>query len=209
MAIQENPSPNQISSPRAILRVAGQVWQWCSTKQALLLLLTPIALALIASAILPQVPTYIRTDAFEFERWLAERQVVYKNWTPLLTTIGAFYIRETIWFRALLTLLTFVLLVALGEQARILFGPASVCMPTAFYSSSDIEPINSPLDLAQTADQLRQALHRPTLETDEQNHIQRLPERGLLRLIRRSVGSRFLAAASIFRSGSFAPVSLP
>lgn len=146
-----------------------QVWQWCSTTSALIWFLAPVVAALIASVLLPQAPIGLHADEFRYQEWLSARQVEFKNWTPLLTAIGAFQIRETLWFRVLLSLLAFVLLVSLGEQIRLLLAPVIVQKPSLFYDSSEAVSITSDLPYEQTVHRIRQFLGRHTLHVQEPN----------------------------------------
>jgi hypothetical protein len=148
--------------------IGQRVWQWCSTKTALLLFLLPVAMALIASYLLPQAPSHIYTDSFRYQEWLSERQVEFKNWTPLLTTIGAFHIRETLWFPVLLALLGFVLLVSLGEQIRLLFLVETEPKPPTFYDSTDAVSLTSNLSREQTIPLVQRLLRQHTVHREEQ-----------------------------------------
>jgi hypothetical protein len=150
--------------------IGRKVWQWCSTREALLLVLIPVAAALVASYLLPQVPAYVRADKFRYQSWLSERQVQFKTWTPLLTAIGAFYVRETLWFRVFLALLAFVLLVMLGEQLHTWFGPQAVRQPSSFYDEAEAEALSSSLPYEQAVRQIQQYLQRSVVQAGEQNN---------------------------------------
>jgi hypothetical protein len=143
------------------------VWQWCSTREVLLSFLIPVALASLASYLLPQAPAYLHTDQLRYQEWLSARQIEFKTWTPLLTAIGAFHIRETLWFRVLLTLLAFVLLIALGDQARLLLRPATVRRHPSFYDSADAVSLASNLPYEQAVHQVRQVLQHAHVRTEE------------------------------------------
>jgi hypothetical protein len=97
------------------------IWQQCSTRGALLLFLIPIILALAASNLLPQIPNHLRADPIRYQQRLSAAEVRFKNWTPVLEAIGAFYIEDTLWFRLLLAGATFVLCISLGRQISALF----------------------------------------------------------------------------------------
>jgi hypothetical protein len=99
----------------------------------LLLFLVPIVLALAASNLLPQIPAHLRADPISYQERLSAVQVQFKNWTPLLKAIGAFYIEDTLWFRLLLASLTFVLFVSLGQEAHALLTRRPNGQPFAFY----------------------------------------------------------------------------
>lgn len=136
-------------------RIGQRVWQLCSAREALLLFLIPIAIALTATYLLPQAPAQLYADNLQYQEWLSARQVAFKNWTPLLTSIGAFHIRQTLWFRSLLTLLAFVLLISLGEQLRLLLSPVLVRKPAPFYNSTDATSIVSDLSYDEALRKIR------------------------------------------------------
>jgi len=148
-------------------RIGRRVWQWCSTKTALLLFLLPTATALIASYMVPQAPAHLYTDALRYQDWLSARQIEFKNWTPLLGAIGAFRIRETLWFRALLALLVFILLISLGEQIRLLLEPELVHKPSVFHTSTDTISLTTSFPSLQTTRLVRQMLGPRTLQVEE------------------------------------------
>ena len=75
-----------------------------------------LALSLAMSRVFPQAPSYVRSDQSSFQEWLSAVQIRFKGWTTPLYAIGVFHIGDTLWFRAILALLAFVLLTSLGEQ---------------------------------------------------------------------------------------------
>lgn len=147
--------------------IGRKVWQWCSTKEALILLLIPVVVSLIASYLLPQAPAYLRSDKFRYQAWLSDREVEFTTWTPLLVNTGAFYIRETLWFRVLVTLLAFVLLITLAEQVFSLFGPTAVRKPPTFYDAAEAQSLSSPLPYEQAVRQVQQNLQHALVQADE------------------------------------------
>ncbi len=94
------------------------LWRWSTAWETLAVLLGLLALALILGRVFPQVPSYMRSDLGSLGEWLSAVQVRFKGWTTFLDAAGAFHINDTLWFRAVLALSAFVLLISLGEQAR-------------------------------------------------------------------------------------------
>jgi hypothetical protein len=128
MAIQQVTSEGRLS-----WRIGQRVWQWCCRKESLLLVLVPVAVALVLSYLLPQISAHLRADPASYQEWLSARQIEYKTWTPFLKASGAFHIQDTPWFRILLALLAFVTLISLGNQIGLLLRSAAVRRPDAFY----------------------------------------------------------------------------
>jgi cytochrome c biogenesis protein ResB len=58
-----------------------------------------------------------------YQEWLSEVQARFKSWTTFLETLGAFHIYETPWFRFLLAVLAFIILVSLGNRVMRLLRP--------------------------------------------------------------------------------------
>jgi hypothetical protein len=167
MSTLNNTPPNG-AARKPKWRIGQQVWQWCSTRTALLLFLLPIIIALAASYALPQAPAHLYADSFRYQEWLSARQVEFRNWTQPLTTIGAFRIRETLWFRTLLALLLFVLLVSLGEQIRLLFDTEGMHKPSKLYTSANAASLASDLPYQQTVHHVQQTLGARAVHVEEQ-----------------------------------------
>ena len=99
------------------------IWQWCTSNRVLIGLLVLLACFLGLAYVLPQVPPHIRSDPVGYQEWLSEVQARFKSWTTFLETLGAFHIYETLWFRFLLAVLAFIILVSLGNGVMRLLRP--------------------------------------------------------------------------------------
>jgi hypothetical protein len=137
-------------------RISRGLWRWCSSRGALLALLLLLAATLALSYMYPQVSAYVRSDPMTYEEWLSTVQVHYRRWTPVLRTLGLFHVRDTLWFRALLALLTFVLLVSLADRVDHLVEEQHVRHTESFYEHDSIE-LSSDLTASEAADKIREA----------------------------------------------------
>ncbi len=157
MSIQSN---NPAS--KAPWQIDRWVWQWCSTKAALLLFLIPVAVALAASYLLPQIPAYLPPNSVSYQEWLSTIQMEFKNWTPYLEALGAFQIQDTLWFRLLMAALAFVLLVSLGAQINSFLRAPPIRQPGEFYTTPDATSFSSASPREQVIEQVKQTMHALT-----------------------------------------------
>ena len=164
MSIQSNNPASKAS-----WQVDRWVWQWCSSKVALLVCLIPVAVALVASYLLPQIPAYLPPSSASYQEWLSTIQVEFKNWTPYLEAIGAFQIQDAFWFRILMAALAFVLLVSLGAQVSSLLRSPSIRQPSEFYTAPDATSFHSASPREQVIEQVGQALNTLTRRHDRED----------------------------------------
>ena len=150
-------------------RLGRWLWERCTANGVLLGFLALAAAAIALSYVLPQVPAHIRADSISYREWLSAAQVRFKDWTPFLEAWGAFYILETSWFRVLLALTAFVLLVSTGNEARALFGALLAGRPGGYFAGSRTTAMASTLPPQQVVSTVRQAMgglfHRIREET--------------------------------------------
>jgi hypothetical protein len=97
-------------------RVDRWLWERCSATGTFLTFLGLVALALSLSYVLPQAPEHIRMDPIGYQEWLSTVRIEFRNWAVPLEAMGLFQIYETAWFRILLALWIFVLLVTIGKH---------------------------------------------------------------------------------------------
>jgi hypothetical protein len=138
-------------------RMSRGLWRWCSSRGALLVLLLLLAATLALSYTFPQVSAYIRSDPTAYEDWLSTVQVHYRRWTPVLRTLGMFHVRDTLWFRALLAVLTLVLMVSIADRAGRLVEEQRTRHTESFYEHDGVE-LSSDLAPSEAADRIRGAL---------------------------------------------------
>jgi hypothetical protein len=74
-----------------------------------------------------------------------------------------------VWFRVILVLPLFVLLVSLGEQVRLLIAPQEVQRPSSYYDSTDTHAVVSTLSFEQTIAQAQHILGPRTTLVKEEN----------------------------------------
>jgi cytochrome c biogenesis protein ResB len=149
----------QSLASKAPWQVDRWVWQWCSTKAALLLFLIPLVVALAASYLLPQVPAHLAPNSTGYQEWLSTIQVDFRNWTPYLEAVGAFQIQDTLWFRLLMAALAFILLVSLGVQVSALLRAPPTRQPSAFYAATGATSFSSTSSREQVIEQVEQVMH--------------------------------------------------
>lgn len=167
ISIQRSDSPR-----KPPWHVDRWIWQQCSSGGALLLFLIPIVLAVLASNLFPQIATHVRLDPIGYQERLSAIQVHFKNWTPFLEAIGAFHIRDTLWFRLLLALLAFVLFVSLGKETAKWTTPTTVCKPQGFYRSPDTVSVFASLPRDQIVEAVQETLknHTRRIRREEQEN---------------------------------------
>ena len=139
-------------------RISRGLWRWCSSRGALLVPLLLLAAAVALSYTFPQASAHVRSDPITYEEWLSVVQVRYRRWTPLLRTMGMFHVRDTPWFRALLALLTLVLLVSIADRAGGLVEEWRVRHREAFFERGEDVRLSSDLPADEVAGRIRQAL---------------------------------------------------
>jgi ResB-like family protein len=153
---------------QAYLSAGRGLWQWCSSRGALSVLLLLLASALALSYAFPQTPAYVRSDPNTYEEWLSATQVQFKSWTPFLEAIGVFGIHDALWFRVLLAILMFVLLVSLADRASMLVGSGVIRRDPAFYTTPETTMLSSDVSLREASDRVRQAMKRLGLKQQRQ-----------------------------------------
>jgi hypothetical protein len=153
MSIQRNASA--VKSPWQVDR---WIWSRCSAKGTLLLFLISIGVALVASHVLPQIPAHLRSDPIGYRERLSAIQVQFRNWTPFLEAIGAFYVKDTLWFRFLLVVTAFILLVALGSEVSDLLALRSIGQSDEFYRSAGAVSLSGLLSRDQAVEAVEQTL---------------------------------------------------
>jgi hypothetical protein len=169
MSIQRNASA--VKSPWQVDR---WIWSRCSAKSTLLLFLIPIALALAASHVLPQIPAHLRSDPIGYQERLSAIQVQFRNWTPFLEAIGAFYIEDTLWFRFLLAVLAFMLLIAFGSEVSDLLALQPIGQPDEFYRSAGAISMSGSLSRDQAVEAVEQTLKTYARHLRRETHKDRV-----------------------------------
>jgi ResB-like family len=140
-------------------RLGRWLWERCTSKGTLIVCLVLAALATALSYALPQVPAQVRANSISYAEWLSAAQVRFRDWTPLLSAAGAFQVLETWWFRSLLGLVAFVLLVWVGNDAGALLGRQQRSQPDEPYDSDDVSAMVSLLPPQQVVDSVQQTMN--------------------------------------------------
>jgi cytochrome c biogenesis protein len=110
--------PAEIPRERDIL---DALWRLFGSTQLAAFVLLVIALASTFGALFPQAPSQTTRESAVYAQWLASVQGRYGNGFDFLGTMGLFNIYGSWWFRALLTLLAFSLIISLAERVASLW----------------------------------------------------------------------------------------
>ena len=111
-------TPAKIPRERDIL---DTLWRLFSSTQLAVIVLLVIALASALGALFPQVPSQATRDSAVYVQWLASAPGRYGNWFDFLNTMGLFDVYGSWWFRALLALLAFGLIISTAERVASLW----------------------------------------------------------------------------------------
>jgi cytochrome c biogenesis protein ResB len=111
-------TPAKTPRERDILDI---LWRFFSSTQLAALVLLVVALASALSTLFPQVPSQAARDSAVYAQWLASVQSRYGNWFDFLETISLFDVYGSWWFRSLLALLAFSLIISTAEQVASLW----------------------------------------------------------------------------------------
>jgi len=101
--------------------ILDTLWRLFSSSQLAVIVLLVIALASALGALFPQVPRQATRDSATYAQWLASASGRYGNWFGFLNTMGLFDVYGSWWFRALLALLAFGLIISTAERVTFLW----------------------------------------------------------------------------------------
>jgi cytochrome c biogenesis protein len=111
-------TPAKIPRERDIL---DTLWRLFSSTQLAAIVLLVVALASALGALFPQAPSQATRDSAVYAQWLASASGRYSNWFDFLNTMGLFDVYGSWWFRALLALLAFGLIISTAERVASLW----------------------------------------------------------------------------------------
>lgn len=111
-------TPAKMPRERDIL---DTLWRLFSSTQLAAIVLLVIALASALGALLPQAPSQAMRDSAVYAQWLASAQGRYGNWFDFLNTMSLFDVYGSWWFRSLLALLAFSLIILTAERVASLW----------------------------------------------------------------------------------------
>ena len=98
--------------------ILDRLWRIASGQTAQLVLLALLTLSLLLGSLLPQLSSAEVTDPALASRWLSSTAARYGAAGMVLRTLGLLDIAHALWFRLLLALLAFHLLLRAAEAAR-------------------------------------------------------------------------------------------
>jgi hypothetical protein len=104
-----------------------------------------IAAAVALMSFLPQMPAHVRTDTIGYEEWLSSVRAEFGRWATPLEAVGAFWVNDTVWFRVLLSLLAFVLLISIGNHLGTTLRPPGVIQQDSYYDAPAAMTLTSTL----------------------------------------------------------------
>ncbi len=111
-------TPAKIPRERDVL---DTLWRLFSSTQLAAVVLLAVALASALGALFHQVPSQATKDSAVYAQWLASVQGHYGNWFDFLNRMGLFDVYGSWWFRALLALLAFGLIISTAERVASLW----------------------------------------------------------------------------------------
>jgi cytochrome c biogenesis protein len=111
-------TPARIPLERDIL---DTLWRLFSSTQLVAIVLLVVALASALGTLFPQAPSQATGDSAVYAQWLASVQGGYGGWFDFLDTMGLFALYGSWWFRALLALLAFSLMISAAERVASLW----------------------------------------------------------------------------------------
>jgi hypothetical protein len=105
------------------------LWRMASGKTTRLVLLALLALSLVLGGLLPQLPAADVVDTATANRWLSTTVTRYGTLGTPLRAVGLFDIAHALWFRLLLALLAFHLLLSAVEATQTAWAALSSRRP--------------------------------------------------------------------------------
>ena len=101
--------------------ILDTLWRLFSSTQLVAIVLLVVALASALGTLFPQAPSQATGDSAVYAQWLASVQGGYGGWFDFLDTMGLFDLYGSWWFRALLALLAFSLMISVAERVASLW----------------------------------------------------------------------------------------
>jgi cytochrome c biogenesis protein ResB len=111
-------TPAKIPRERDIL---DTLWRLFSSTQLAAIVLLVVALASALGALFPQAPSQATRDSAVYAQWLASAQGHYGSWFDFLDAMSLFDVYGSWWFRSLLALLAFSLIISTAERVASLW----------------------------------------------------------------------------------------
>jgi len=106
-------TPAKIPRERDIL---DTLWRLFSSTELAAVVLLVVALASALGAFFPQAPSQATRDSAVYAQWLASAEGRYGSWFDFLDAMSLFDVYGSWWFRALLALLAFGLIISTAER---------------------------------------------------------------------------------------------
>lgn len=121
--------------------IFGRVWRMFISMRTGLALILALALLTLAGTLLAQAPAGLRGDPGAYAEWLDAIRSKYGGWTGLLDKLGLFSVFTSIWFRAIVALLTTSILACSVNRAPRLWKRAvhpRIRMTDAFFAHAPL-----------------------------------------------------------------------
>lgn len=151
--------------------ILDALWRMGSSRIARLVLLALLALSIALGTLLPQLPPAAASDTATANRWLSTTATRYGMWGRMLRALDLFDIAQAFWFRLLLALLAFHLLLRTAEAAQTAWATLrSRRLPPIPPDVSHDSSISLPLPLHEAIDTIRTRLaaHRLRVLAEEE-----------------------------------------
>lgn len=149
--------------------IAGRVWRTFISMRTGLVLILALAVLTLAGTLLAQAPAGIRDDPEAYAQWLEAIRTKYGGWTGFIDKVGLFSVFTSVWFRAIVALLTTSILACSVNRAPRLWKRATrprIRMTAAFYEHAPLrDRLTARMAPDAAAEAVRGAFHKRRYRT--------------------------------------------
>jgi len=152
--------------------VTDRIWRFFISMRTGLLLILALGMLSLIGTLLAQAPAGLAADPAAYTGWLASIHSKYGGWTPVFDKLGFFAVFTSIWFKAIMVLLTTSVLACSINRAprlwKLAFHPHTRMGETFFTHASLGASVVVPAKPDETMDYVREVLksHRFRTVTD-------------------------------------------
>ena len=152
--------------------VTDRIWRFFISMRTGLLLILALGVLSLIGTLLAQTPAGLAADPAAYTSWLASIHSKYGGWTPVFDKLGFFAVFTSIWFKAIMVLLTTSVLACSVNRAprlwKLAFHPRTRMGETFFTHAPLRASVVVPAEPDETMDYVREVLksHRFRTITD-------------------------------------------
>jgi cytochrome c biogenesis protein len=150
----------------------NRAWKFLSAMRLALVLILLLVVVVLAGTLIDQAPPTVIADQLAYDQWLERARGRYGGWTGTMDRLQLFNIFHTLWFRAIIALLTLNIVVCTmnrwhGIYTTVFHTRARMGEPF-FQHARFNATVATPMPLEEAADRVRRALSRSRyhLKTD-------------------------------------------